>query len=99
MWIFDSYYKGCVELWARDRRVVSQSEQYPQSFYLYLKDAHAHLDMIAGLESRFKVEETSFRTIYGVSSMATKSMPAGRSQRGSRNRPTWRLSCITWIPG
>jgi len=55
-----------VELWARDRRVVSQSEQYPQSFYLYLKDAHAHLDMIAGLESRFKVEETSFRTIYGV---------------------------------
>lgn len=46
--------------------MIRKSEEYPQSFYLYLKDPHAHLEMIEGLESRFKVEEVSFRTIYGV---------------------------------
>ena len=32
---------------------------------MYLKDPHAHWDMIEGLESRYRVEECSFETIFG----------------------------------
>jgi DNA polymerase I len=65
MWIFDSYYKGCVELWSRERGLERISADYPPSFYMYLKDSHAHWEMIEGLESRYKVEECSFNTIFG----------------------------------
>jgi DNA polymerase I len=65
MWIFDSYYKGCVELWSRERKLNRVSAAYPPSFYMYLKDPHAHWDMIEGLESRYRVEERSFKTIFG----------------------------------
>jgi len=33
---------------------------------MYLKDPHAHWDMIEGLESRYIVEECSFNTIFGT---------------------------------
>jgi DNA polymerase I len=33
---------------------------------MYLKDPHDHLEMIQALESRFKVEECSFKTIFGT---------------------------------
>ena len=65
MWIFDSYFKGCVELWSREIRLSRTSIVYPPSFYMYLKDPHAHWDMIEGLASRYKVEECSFNTIFG----------------------------------
>ena len=38
MWIFDSYDKGCVELWGRERGLTRASAAYPPSFYLLLKD-------------------------------------------------------------
>ena len=66
MWIFDSYYKGSVELWSRERRLSRSSAAYPPSFYMHLKDPHAHWKMIEGLESRYKVEECSFNTIFGT---------------------------------
>ncbi len=66
MWIFDSYYKGCVELWSRERGLTRASAAYPQSFYMYLKDPADHKEMIEALESRFKAEECSFRTIFGT---------------------------------
>jgi DNA polymerase I len=66
MWIFDSYYKGCVELWGRERGLTKASVAYPPSFYMYLKDPPAHREMIEALESRFKAEECSFRTIFGI---------------------------------
>src|SRR5512136_22820 len=66
MWIFDSYYKGCVELWGRERGLSNVSAAYPPSFYMHLKDPQAHLDMIEGLESRYRVEECSFNTIFGT---------------------------------
>ncbi|MBN1234930.1 MAG: type B DNA-directed DNA polymerase [Methanotrichaceae archaeon] len=65
MWIFDSYYKGCVELWGRERGLTKVSAACPPSFYMYLKDPHAHWEMIEGLESRYKVEDCSFMTIFG----------------------------------
>ncbi len=54
MWIFDSYYKGSVELWARKRGLYQESIAYPQFFYLYLKDPHAYMEMIEALESRYQ---------------------------------------------
>lgn len=65
MWIFDSYYKGCVELWGREHGLFRDSVAYPQSFYLHLKDPHSHREMLEALESRFRAEECSFRTIFG----------------------------------
>jgi len=41
------------------------SAAYPPLFYMYLKDPHAHLDLIEGLESCYRVEECSFNTIFG----------------------------------
>ena len=66
MWIFDSYFKGCVTMWGRERGLTRSSLLYPPSFYMHLKDPHAHGEMIETLESRFKAEECSFRTIYGT---------------------------------
>jgi len=66
MWIFDSYYKGCVELWGRERGLTKASAAYPPSFYMHLKDTAGHSEMIEALESRFKTEECSFRTIFGT---------------------------------
>jgi DNA polymerase, archaea type len=66
MWIFDSYYKGCVTLWGRERGLIRTSASYPPSFYMLLKDPPAHREMVEVLESRFKAEECSFRTIFGT---------------------------------
>jgi hypothetical protein len=64
MWIFDSYFKGCVELWSREKGLERISAAYPPSFYMHLKDPHAHWEMIQALESRFRVEECSFNSIF-----------------------------------
>jgi hypothetical protein len=63
MWIFDSYYKGCVELWSRERGLERISSAYPLSFYMFLKDPHAHGEMIEALESRYGVEECASRIV------------------------------------
>ena len=65
MWIFDSYYKGCVELWSRERGLERIGAAYPPSFYKHLKDPHAYWEMTQALESRFRVEECRFNTIFG----------------------------------
>ncbi len=66
MWIFDSYYKGCVELWGKEHGLSRASIAYPHSFYLHLRDPSAHREMIAALECRYKTEECRFRTIFGA---------------------------------
>lgn len=66
MWIFDSYSKGCVELWGRERGLTKVTAAYPPSFYMHIDDPASHMEMIEGLESRYKVEECGFRTIYGT---------------------------------
>jgi len=65
VWIFDSYYKGCVELWGRERGLFRASAAFPPSFYMHLLDPPAHREMIEALESLYKVEECSFSTIFG----------------------------------
>ena len=66
VWIFDSYSKGSVELWGREKGLTKVSAACPPSFYIYLDDPSAHVEMIEGLESRYKIEDCSFRTIYGT---------------------------------
>ena len=46
MWIFDSYFKGSVELWSRERGLERISIAYTSSFYMHLKDPHAYWEMI-----------------------------------------------------
>ena len=57
MWIFDSYYKGAVHLWARERGLVRTAAVQPPSFYLHLPDPAAHRGMIEALESLYRLEE------------------------------------------
>jgi DNA polymerase I len=66
MWIFDSYYKGCVQLWGRDKSLSRRCIAAPPSFYLHLTDPHAYTEMIEALESIYRVEEGCFNTIYGA---------------------------------
>lgn len=66
MWIFDSYYKGSVHLWGRERRLSKVSVAFPPSFYMHLRDPPAHQEMIEALENRFRAEECSFKTIFGT---------------------------------
>ena len=85
MWIFDSYYKGSVELWGRENGLIKASAISPPSFYMHLKDPHAHREMIEALEDLYRVEECSFRTIFGTS-RATGYLPVARLLRRSRYR-------------
>ncbi|OPY53540.1 MAG: DNA polymerase 1 [Methanosaeta sp. PtaU1.Bin112] len=66
MWIFDTCYKGCVEMWGRERGIIRASAVYPQSFYMHLPDPPAHREMVEALESRFRTEECSIMTIFGT---------------------------------
>lgn len=65
MWIFDSYHKGCVELWGREHGLARASIAYPPSFYLHIKDPATHREMLEVLERRYKAEECRFKTILG----------------------------------
>jgi len=64
MWIIDTCHRGCVDLWeAGSGRCIS--EPYFPPFYLHLPDPHLHREMLEALESRYRAEECSFRTVYG----------------------------------
>ena len=45
---------------------------------MHLKDPAAHREMIEALEKRYKAEECSFRTIYGVFEGYRIYIPTGR---------------------
>lgn len=65
MWIFDSYYRGSIELWDKGIRPAAISAVFPAYFYMYLRDPHSHRGMIDALESRYKAEDCRFRTVHG----------------------------------
>jgi DNA polymerase I len=54
-----------MELWSHERGLSKTRVAYPPSFYMHLKGPHAHWDMIESLESKYRVEECSFDTIFG----------------------------------
>ncbi|VVB63131.1 Uncharacterised protein [uncultured archaeon] len=67
LWIIlDTYFEVSVELWSRERGLERISAAYLPSFYMHLKDLHAYWEMIQALESRFRVEECSFDSIFGT---------------------------------
>ncbi|HUU76663.1 MAG TPA: type B DNA-directed DNA polymerase [Methanoregulaceae archaeon] len=66
MWIIDSRYRDGVELWEKKKRVRRVTIPCSPSFYLHLRDPHAHWELVEALESRYEVEECDFRTIHGV---------------------------------
>ncbi len=96
MWIFDSCYKGCVELWSRERGLADVSAAYPPFFYMHLKDFHAHWEMIEGLESRYKVEKCSFKQSSALS-RDTGSTPAEKWPKRSRYKPAMLRSFTAWM--
>lgn len=77
MWIFDSYAKGCVELWGREKGLTKVSAAYPPSFYMHLDDPAGHMEMIegwkVGIRSRSAASGRSM-----VLSKVTESLPAAR---------------------
>jgi DNA polymerase I len=77
MWIFDSYYKGCVELWGRERRSTKVGAAYPPSFYMHLQDPSAHREMIEALKTASKQKSVASGPSLAPS-RATGSMQAGR---------------------
>ncbi len=66
MWILDSCARsGQVEFWERGRGGRHVILPAPPSFLLHLPDPHSFRDMLEGLESCYRVEESAIRTIYG----------------------------------
>ena len=70
MWIIDSYYRdGNVCLWERRTRGGAVLHKVPvdPSFYFHLPDADAYWPMLEALEgeSRYRIRECRFNTIYG----------------------------------
>ncbi|MEM2123853.1 MAG: DNA polymerase I, partial [Methanolinea sp.] len=67
MWILDSCTRGgMVEFWEKGRGGRHLVQPAPPSFLLRLPDSHRFCDLLAGLESRYSVEECEIRTIRGV---------------------------------
>ncbi len=66
MWIFDSYYKGTVELWGRENGPIKVSLPFPNSFYMHLRDPPAYREMLAALEGLYRVEECYSAQLYNV---------------------------------
>ena len=65
MWIIDTCSRGCIDMWeAGSGRCTS--EPYSPPFFLRLKDPHEHVEMLDYLESRYRAEECSFKTIHGI---------------------------------
>jgi len=68
MWIIDSYYRnGNVHLWERGKQGGAILHKVPvdPSFYFRLPDADAYWQMLEALESRYRLRECRFNTVYG----------------------------------
>jgi hypothetical protein len=89
MWIFDSYFKGAwnsgavKEVCPGQRRLSSLVLHGPER-------SSCPLELIEALESRYRIEECSFNTIFGSPSRAIESSPAEKWPRRSRSRPATR---------
>lgn len=67
MWILDTCARnGRVEIWEKGRNGRHHTFPAYPSFLMHLPDPHAHGDLLEGLESRFPVEESPIRTVYGI---------------------------------
>jgi hypothetical protein len=83
MCIFDSYRRGCVELWGKKHGLSKASIGYPPSFNLHLKDPHSHLDMIEAPGGPLQGRKCRFRTIFGG---ARRPPDSSRAKHGREDR-------------
>jgi len=68
MWILDCYSKNnSVHIWIKKDggRVTKHTVKCNPFFYLHLPDSTLYSEMIEDLETKYKVEECEFKTIYG----------------------------------
>ena len=66
MWIFDSCYKGCVELRGRERSLTKASVAYPPLFYMHPKDPPEHKEMIEALEEPLQSRRVKLQNHLGT---------------------------------
>lgn len=57
--------KKGVNLWLKGGSVRRRFIRHDDSFLIYFPDRHKHAELIDGLETRYRVEEVTFRTIFG----------------------------------
>ncbi len=68
MWILDCLPSGKrIDLWIKKEngRVVRRSFKFENYFFLHFPDRALHIELLEALETRYKVEECTFKTIYG----------------------------------
>jgi DNA polymerase I len=68
VWILDAYSEGStVHLWIKEEgRAKERMVELPKYFYLHLPEPSLYSEMLENLETIYKVEACSFKTIYGV---------------------------------
>lgn len=54
-----------MNLWLKGEKARRRFIRYSDSFLVYFPDRHRHSEIIENLETRYRVEEISFRTIFG----------------------------------
>lgn len=68
MWILDCAPSGRgIDLWIKKEngKVVRRSFRFENYFFLHFPDRALHVELLEALETRYKVEECTFKTIYG----------------------------------
>jgi len=67
MWITDTCYRDAVEIWELTRDGSTRHRTIPctPSFYLHLADPASHWELLEALESAYRAEECTFRTVHG----------------------------------
>ena len=54
-----------MNLWLKGKKAGKRHIRHESSFLIHFPDRHRYSDLIEGLETRYRVEETAFRTIFG----------------------------------
>ena len=54
-----------MNLWLKGNRTEKRFIRHESSFLIHFPDRHKHSELVEGLETRYRVEETTFRTIFG----------------------------------
>jgi len=68
MWILDCLpSRNSIELWIKKEngKVVKKRFKFENYFFLYFPDRTLHVELLEALETQYRVEECTFKTIYG----------------------------------
>jgi len=66
MLILDAYpVRNGINIWLKGNKTKKRFIKHDNSFLIYFPDKHKHAELIEGLETKYRVEETTLRTIFG----------------------------------